>query len=353
MSTYPTLTSVIIPKNSNSDIYLYFDNALEINNSVPISSFQINFGKYTINSSKFQGNSILILSVSPEIKFGDDIFISYTPPTDLTKTLRGCVQDQNNNVQLKKASVRQFSNVEAINLKESNDSIQIDPATNVAGDGGTNLSNYPFFNRANPKDPSPQDFILMYGEREAIQISNIDDASAKVPNLGRIWMALNDACAYIDSYIKAANNSCTLIISSNRRRTACIIARYYLDTVRRRKDVLEDYERCLKEMSDACDSFKGETPPGKPLAIERGGIMRVWRIPQFVNSVSGKGLSSFWTDSAADLERDFRTQGASYSAEVNNDDYDNFGSFGAPESAPRFDLEAPRDDGDITTNNNP
>ena len=74
---------------------------------------------------------------------------------------------------------------------------------------------------------------MAYGLKEAIQLSNIDDADAIQPNDTKIWMAIEDATALIDNYIEQAGRGGKLLISSSRRRTALIIARYYLDTVRR------------------------------------------------------------------------------------------------------------------------
>jgi hypothetical protein len=51
------------------------------------------------------------------------------------------------------------------------------------------------------------------------------------------------------------------------------------------------------------------------------GIMRSWRIPQRYNSVSGKGLSGFTTDTAGDQSPDFRI---GFGAIGQNDDQSNW-----------------------------
>ena len=105
------------------------------------------------------------------------------------------------------------------------------------------------FTTARAREPlHPDDFILAYGLREAIQLTNIDNADAIEPNTDKLWMAIEDAAALIDNYINQASRAGKLLISSNRRRTCLIIARYYLDTVRRREDVKSDYEMCIKEL---------------------------------------------------------------------------------------------------------
>ena len=345
----PKLTSAIIRKEVPGEVLLYFDSALEEDVAVPLTSFQINFGKFVISGSEFRSNAIIVLNLSPEIKTTDELFLSYNPPNDLNFALRGPVKDANNMVQLKRAAVRQITNFEILNLIESDEvKARWNTSSNLTGDNNT-TDNYPIRTRGVAQAPTPDDFILMFGQKEAIQISNIDDASATAPNLSRIWIALQDACALIDSYVVISSRSCFSIVSSNRRRTACIIARYYLDSVRRRKDVTDDYERCLKEIKSNCDEFKAPVNPGDELAKDTPqGIMRVWRIPQMYNSVSGKGLSGWWTDSASGKREDWRGSAPSYNSEENNDEFDNFEGASRQAQGGIADLTQPADSGDTT-----
>ena len=135
-------------------------------------------------------------------------------------------------------------------------------------------------------------------------------------------MAIQDACALIDNYIVQASRGGKLLISSNRRRTALIIARYYLDTIRRREDVKEDYERSIKEIERAMsmeDVVRPDQPwwqdPCNPL---RACGVRSHRIPQYYNGVSGKGLSGWWKDSAFVERDDFRY--SRLNSEANNNE---------------------------------
>jgi phage gp36-like protein len=237
----------------------------------------------------------------------------------LTVALRGIVKDSSDMTAVKRAAVRAISNYTINNLLESVEKKQQwDTTSNLGGDLTGNLGRYPLRDR-DSLDPTPDDFIQMYGLKEAIQISNIDDASACEPNLGRIWRALQDACALIDAYISQTQAACIKIVSSTRARTACIIARYYLDSVRRRKDITEDYERAIKEINDACDTM--ERPTGNDdLAINNGGILRTCRIPQYYNGVTGKGFSGWWVDTAANIERDWRNNRSYYNSENNNNE---------------------------------
>lgn len=159
---------------------------------------------------------------------------------------------------------------------------------------------YPLYDRPSPRAATPDDFVMAYGLREAIQLSNIDNADAIEPNTPKIWMAIEDACALIDNYIQGASRAGKILISSSRRRTSLIIARYYLDTVRRRDDVKEDYERALTEL-DKARSLKDVQRPqlpwwADPCNPNNGGVLS-HRIPQYYNGVSGKGLSGWWVDS--------------------------------------------------------
>jgi hypothetical protein len=119
-------------------------------------------------------------------------------------------------------------------------------------------------------------------------------------------MAIQDANSLIDSYIEQSGKAGMVLITSNRRRTALIIARYYLDTVRRREDVRQDYENCLKQLAAEREMTAIRAGNGDSAIDTFAGIMRSWRIPQRYNSVSGKGLSGWTTDYAGDQAPDFR-----------------------------------------------
>lgn len=172
---------------------------------------------------------------------------------------------------------------------------------------------YPNIDRPTPRAATPDDFILAYGLREAIQLSNIDNADASQPNNEKIWMAIEDACALIDNYITGATRAGRILISSSRRRTSLIIARYYLDTVRRREDVKKDYELAITEL-DKARTLQDVTRPEIPWWLDpcnpnRGNGVRSHRIPQYYNGVSGKGLGGWWVDSSSEERADYRIDG--------------------------------------------
>lgn len=91
-------------------------------------------------------------------------------------------------------------------------------------------------------------FICVYGEKEAVELSNIDNPSSNAINTKRIQFALDDAFAYIVNYYSAASASAKVLIQSALRRTQATIARYYLDTLRPRDAVVEAYEKAIQQL---------------------------------------------------------------------------------------------------------
>ena len=96
-------------------------------------------------------------------------------------------------------------------------------------------------------EPSVDDFILTYGEYEAKMVSNIGEVPSDTVNKLRISNAIQDALVWIDTFYQAAPLASKTLIQATRRRSALIIARYYLDSCRRRTDVTQDYERVIKD----------------------------------------------------------------------------------------------------------
>jgi phage gp36-like protein len=243
----------------------------------------------------------------------DEIFVSYEPALDLKQCLRGPVPPTANDVVVKRNAVRAFYRVPARNQlapdeKTDGTQTQANLGQTIGGFG------FPYQNRSgtltdhksDPRSASPDDFITAYGLKEAIQLTNIDDAASTTVNVSKLRMAIQDANSLIDSYIEQSGKAGMVLITSNRRRTALIIARYYLDTVRRREDVKTDYESALKQLAaeramTAIRAGNGDSAIDTPM-----GIMRSWRVPQRYNSVSGKGLSGFVTDTAGDQAPDYR-----------------------------------------------
>lgn len=321
---------------------LTFDQAIDNTIDVPVSCFSINYGKLPIRSWRYLSTDSIELTFGKNLTPADKVFINYTPPDNINLALRAPIKDGASAATIRRNVVRAFFKVQAKNL------IQVDEKR-AGWEQDANLGRYADgkgYSRRdrgqNPRTATPDDFILAYGLREAVQITNIDDADAAQPNTDRLWMAIQDADALIDSYINQSTKAGKLLVSSNRRRTALILARYYLDTVRRREDVLRDYERAIKEL-DAATTYNPAVRPDADMAINsRAGILRTWAIPQYYNGVTGKGFSGWWSDTAGDRVLDWRYD--FYNAEKNNNN-SNIGPRGGTAASNAYMPQQPADDG--------
>ena len=336
----------------SNKVLLTFDQALDTSVNVPLVSFSINYGKIPVTAWEYRGTAAIVLTVGKTLTTRDKIEVNYQPPDDVTTALRAPVQSGASTTVIRRVIVRAFYKVPALNMlrpsesdwnemsnlgvnsdgPNNGDGVESgggewdDTCSDPSGKGGNNADggygNYPIRPRPNPRTATPDDFILAYGLREAIQLSNLDDADATQPNTDKIWMAIQDACALIDNYIVQASRGGRLLISSNRRRTALIIARYYLDSVRRREDVKDDYERCITELERARtmeDVIRPDLPWWQDSCNpNRGNGVRSFRIPQRYNTYSGKGLSGWWNDSGAVEIDDWRYD--RLNSEVNNNE---------------------------------
>lgn len=340
----PQISEAIVKDQTR--VRLVFDQALDNSIPVPVTCFQVNYGKIPVTDRKYVDTNEIELTLGRNLTPGDKTFINYTPPEDINLALRSPVKPNASMATLRRNAVRAVFKFPVRNLLKISESGE-------GWDADANLGNYadgkPYSRRDRGGDPrcaTVDDFVLAFGLKEAIQITNIDDADATQPNEVRLMMAIQDATALIDSYINQSTKAGKLLVSSNRRRTSLIIARYYLDSVRRREDVLKDYERCIKELEAATTYNPAVRPDGEMAINSKAGLLRSWRIPQYYNGVSGKGFSGWWSDSAGDLTRDYRYD--LYNAERNNDDanWDN-----VPVNEGRV-PEQPADDGaDIVSGN--
>lgn len=316
-----------------NSVALVFDEPLDENVLIPLSSFMVNYGQSPVTAAAYSSNNIVTLQVQDTFSYLDRLTVSYEPPLDLNQAIRGLIRPPVTDSKIKRCALRGFSQSRVNNLIPPDEQgLGWTESTGLGGEGSPGVCtdgtvvDKTSGNGTGKKGngPTPDDFVLAFGIKEAIQLSNLDNPSANSVNTERIWMAIQDAVSLIDSYIAQAPRANKLLISSSRRRVALIFARYYLDSVRRREDVTADYERAIKELDQAmqapyvkpeadCSSGGGNLP-----AINNGGIIRSWRIPQYYNGVSGKGLSGWWTDSGADENLDWKEPG--FGDETNNDE---------------------------------
>ena len=385
----PQITEVL--QKVEDKILVYFDGPLDDSVDFPSTCFSLNYGRIPITGADYYGTAAILLVLDKKLTFRDKVEINYQPPDDLSIALRGTVGPEPSNIVIRRNAVRAFYKLPVKNLMVVDEnswmansnlgggkrfvpdpddpnggggsegidicgdgSIVIgrpgepvdesNPVPMVGGGSAGSIKNlaYPNYERPTPRTATPDDFVLAYGLREAIQLTNIDDADAIQPNNEKLWMAIEDATSLIDNYITQAGRAGKVLISSSRRRTALIIARYYLDTVRRREDVKADYEQSIVEL-DKARSLKDIQRPdipwwADPCNPNRSGGVRSHRIPQYYNGTSGKGLDGLWVDSGVEEKRDFRDN--LINSQNNNDGANGTGAGSAPRTP-----EQPTDDG--------
>lgn len=91
-----------------------------------------------------------------------------------------------------------------------------------------------------------QDFIDAFGEVEAIELTNLDNAAATSVNAPPLTKALTDASATIDAYVGARYVLPLSVVPAPLDRHCLDIARYYLDRIRSREDVRARYDDAIK-----------------------------------------------------------------------------------------------------------
>jgi hypothetical protein len=307
----PKIKEILV--STPTTVVLYFDAPLDTNVPVPLTSFTVNYGQYGVETLIYSSDTMVSLGLDSALTPWDQAFVSYEPPLDLNLCLRGPIPPTANDVVKKRNATRAFYRVAARNTLAPDETTD---GSRVQSNLGQTIGGYGFpyqnrsgvltNNKTDPRSASPDDFIIAFGLKEAIQLTNIDDAAATTVNVAKLNMAIQDANSLIDSYIEQSGKAGMVLITSNRRRTALTIARYYLDTVRRREDVYKDYDAALKQMQAEMGMTAIRAGNGDSAIDTPQGIMRSWRIPQRYNSVSGKGLSGWTTDTAGDQAPDYR-----------------------------------------------
>lgn len=91
-------------------------------------------------------------------------------------------------------------------------------------------------------------FVEIFGYQEAIELSNIDNPTGNQIDFDKIQIALNDAATLINNYIITAPPQGKILIAGSYRRTQAILARWYLDTLRPRQQVIDAAEKALQQL---------------------------------------------------------------------------------------------------------
>lgn len=119
---------------------------------------------------------------------------------------------------------------------------------------------------------TPTDFINIFGERETLEITNLDSPSAVLPNLTILTKELAMADAEIDTYLSVNYTVPVAPVSPILTRVSCVIARKLLDRYRRRDDVQNDYKEAIEWLKLLAARKVGLTDPtGKPVATDVNG----------------------------------------------------------------------------------
>lgn len=103
-----------------------------------------------------------------------------------------------------------------------------------------------------PEDPAAatvNDMVAAFTLLEMTELSNLDTGGGYI-DCDRINMALQDAYRLLTAYSAGSNPTTASVIAANLRRWMMIIARYYLDSVRRREDVAKDYDMVLSTLKE-------------------------------------------------------------------------------------------------------
>lgn len=107
------------------------------------------------------------------------------------------------------------------------------------------MSTCPVAVPSEPLAATVSDFLLAYGDVETVELSNIDAVSDTI-DCDRMNLALVDAYDYLQSIASLGGAAAATLVRANLRRWMLILARYYLDSIRRRTDVTKDYELLQK-----------------------------------------------------------------------------------------------------------
>lgn len=91
-------------------------------------------------------------------------------------------------------------------------------------------------------------FIEVFGYQEAIELTNIENPTSNQIKFDKIQIALNDAATLINNYIITAPPQGKILIAGSYRRTQATLARWYLDTLRPRQQVIDAAEKALQQL---------------------------------------------------------------------------------------------------------
>jgi phage gp36-like protein len=95
------------------------------------------------------------------------------------------------------------------------------------------------------------DFVAKFGETEAVELTNLEYAEGNAIDYAKLAGALASALATCRGFDAMSQLAGKVLIRLNLRTYMLHIARFQLDTISTRPDVLREYERCLELMQSA------------------------------------------------------------------------------------------------------
>lgn len=105
------------------------------------------------------------------------------------------------------------------------------------------------------------DFILTFGELESLELSSLENVNEQVINRDKIQNALDLAYEFILGYEALCSNEGSIAILKAIRYLTLNIARYMLDTLKRREDVTNTYQSCIEFLQKAIEGSNGSFSP--------------------------------------------------------------------------------------------
>lgn len=109
-------------------------------------------------------------------------------------------------------------------------------------------------------DVTTQDFIDLYEETEAIEITNLYDELATTINQTKLNAGLANAKQLVFARFLQAGDCGRALIVVARKQLVLWIMRYILDTVKARPFVNEDYQKAMEYLEFACEGCLDRCP---------------------------------------------------------------------------------------------
>ena len=131
------------------------------------------------------------------------------------------------------------------------------------------------------------DFVATFGETEALELTNLEYAEGSTIDYAKLAGALASALATCRGYDAMSQLAGKVLIRSNLRVYMLHIARFQLDTIRTRPDVLREYERCLEQMQMATGNKLADS------TIDDSVLAELGLVKQSANSLIKAGTMGF------------------------------------------------------------